>query len=251
MKETEETATAWQGDGTSIFDPVLCEIIYSWFNVPEGNVLDVFAGGSVRGIVASKLGMQYVGIDLREEQIKANRDNAIEVLAPEGIQPVWHSGDSINVNTIAKGYECDLFFSCPPYGDLEVYSDLENDISNMEYDDFLKAYKQIITNGLKHLKNDRFAVFVVGDIRDKKGFYRNLVSDTIMAFWNNGVILYNEIILVNMVGSLAIRAGKQFNSGRKVGKQHQNVLVFYKGNPKNIKQHFKPLDFSSIETEEI
>lgn len=34
------------------------------------------------------------------------------------------------------------------------------------------------------------------------------------------------------VGSLPIRAGKQFSSGRKLGKTHQNVLVFVKGNPR-------------------
>ena len=42
--------------GTSIFDPVLCEIIYKWFNVKNGSIYDPFAGGSVRGIVAEKLG---------------------------------------------------------------------------------------------------------------------------------------------------------------------------------------------------
>ncbi|HXF87125.1 MAG TPA: hypothetical protein VNK48_02075 [Xanthobacteraceae bacterium] len=44
------------GSGTSIFDPVLCEIAYRWFCPPGGSVLDPFAGGSVRGIVASRLG---------------------------------------------------------------------------------------------------------------------------------------------------------------------------------------------------
>ena len=34
------------------------------------------------------------------------------------------------------------------------------------------------------------------------------------------------------VGSLSIRVGKQFTSGRKLGKTHQNVLAFVKGDPK-------------------
>ena len=66
--------------GTSIFDPVLCELVYKWFNTPNGRILDCFAGGSVRGIVAAKLGYEYLGNDLREEQIDANRINAKEVL---------------------------------------------------------------------------------------------------------------------------------------------------------------------------
>lgn len=33
-------------------------------------------------------------------------------------------------------------------------------------------------------------------------------------------------------GSLPIRAGKQFTASRKLGKTHQNVLTFVKGDPK-------------------
>jgi DNA modification methylase len=47
----------------------LCEIAYRWFCPPGGTVLDPFAGGSVRGIVAAKLGRRYFGVDLRAEQV--------------------------------------------------------------------------------------------------------------------------------------------------------------------------------------
>ena len=50
-----------------------------------------------------------------------------------------------------------------------------------------------------------------------------------------------------MVGNLAMRVGKYMKGGRKVGKMHQNVLVFYKGNPKNIKSNYPELDLSYIE----
>ncbi len=233
-------------NSTSIFDPVLCELAYQWFNVPNGKILDPFAGGSVRGIVAAKLGFEYLGNDLSEKQIIANRNNAVDVLQDAELYPTWNIGDSLQIDTIAKDYKADMIFSCPPYADLEVYSDTKEDISNMPYKQFIEVYNQIIKKSCDQLKEDRFAVFVVGDVRDKKGFYQNFVSDTIMAFWNCGVILYNEMILVNTVGTLAIRAGKQFSAGRKVGKQHQNVLVFYKGNPKNIKANYPELDLSYI-----
>lgn len=61
---------------TSIFDPVLTELSYRWFNIEGGRILDPFAGGSVRGIVAAKLNMPYVGNDLSEAQIRANKANA-------------------------------------------------------------------------------------------------------------------------------------------------------------------------------
>ncbi len=232
---------------TSIFDPVLCELAYQWFNIPKGNILDPFAGGSVRGIVAAKLGFNYLGNDLRKEQIDANRINAKEVLQNNETLPIWTCGDSLRIDEIAKDYKADMIFSCPPYADLEVYSDAKEDISNMPYHEFIKVYNEIIRKSCEILQEDRFAVFVVGDIRDKKGFYQNFVSDTINAFVACNVLLYNEMILVNMVGTLAIRAGKQFSAGRKVGKQHQNVLVFYKGNPKNIRANYPELDLSYMD----
>lgn len=219
--------------GTSIFDPVLCELIYRWFMPVQGSVLDPFAGGSVRGIVASKLGHKYRGIDLSARQIEANRAQADELLTEN--KPDWIVGDSKHINKLAQG-EYDLIFSCPPYADLEVYSDDPNDLSNMDYPDFKSAYHEIIYSAVAMLKQDRFACFVVGDVRDKKGFYRNFVSDTIEAFQDAGATLYNEAILVTAVGSLPIRAGKQFSSYRKLGKTHQNILVFYKGDPRKIKE---------------
>ena len=242
---------AGKSDGVSIFDPVLCELAYQWFNVPNGKILDPFAGGSVRGIVAAKLGFEYLGNDLSEKQIIANRSNATEVLKEAELYPTWTNGDSLNIDTIAKGYKADMIFSCPPYADLEVYSEAKEDISNMPYKQFIEVYNQIIKKSCDQLKEDRFAVFVVGDVRDKKGFYQNFVSDTIMAFWNCGVILYNEMVLLNSVGNAGMRAAKTFNGGRKVIKVHQNVLVFYKGNPKNIKANYPELDLSYMDAENI
>ena len=47
-------------------------------------------------------------------------------------------------------------------------------------------------------------------------------------------------------GSAMLRAGNTFKS-RKLVKVHQNVLIFYKGNMKNIKQNFKEIDFSGLD----
>lgn len=233
-------------DRTSVFDPVLCELVYRWFNIPDGIILDPFAGGSVRGIVAAKLGMFYHGVDLRKEQIEANNKNAKEVMGEYACQcyPTWKCGDSCWIDKHFADLKADMLFSCPPYADLEVYSDNPADLSTMDYPEFMRAYKEIIRKSCSLLKNDRFAVFVVGEVRDKSGVYRSFVADTIAAFQEAGLQYYNEMILVNMIGSLAMRAGKQFSNSRKIGKVHQNVLVFYKGDLKKIREIFPELDFS-------
>lgn len=218
--------------GTSIFDPVLCEIAYRWFSPAGGMVLDPFAGGSVRGIVAAKLGRQYVGNDLRQEQVEANRRQADEIMRPDEAQPVWSCGDSRHIEKLCEGVKADFIFSCPPYADLEVYSDNPADLSTLGYEEFREAYREIIAAACRMLKPNRFACFVVGEVRGKDGNYYNFVGDTVQAFLDAGLRLYNEAILVTAIGSLPIRAGKQFSAARKLGKTHQNVLVFLKGDAK-------------------
>lgn len=406
------------GDAGSIFDPLLCELAYRWFCPKGGQVVDSFAGGSVRGIVATLLGYKYWGCDLRQKQITANYEQASTIcpetdvetknglvkvnvsgkmlrqkfhpceenfikevckgrccqgtdkivvtvhpseeewitklgaevkdglivadkrgLCPfksddglctihgddkpfgckaspftlnkndtlivrnryrmlkcykcEGSAPAYEAhqwsleqifgvdetarivslvqqGDdkipafipldhynmlrendnikhgrsvqntSKNLNWVCgdsaveldKAPKADFIFSCPPYGNLEKYSDDPNDISNMSHEDFIEVYRTIIKKSIDTLKDNRFACFVVGDFRGKDGYYKNFVANTIEAFVDAGAPLYNEAILVTPTGSASIRVTKQFNSGRKLCKLHQNVLVFCKGDPK-------------------
>ena len=275
----------------SVFDPVLCEIVYRWFCPRGGSVLDPFSGGSVRGIVASSLGLRYTGVDIRKAQVEANRRQAEKILLPEtrghdfagdssrlitdpeeltpvdkigdiwakredlfafagarggkvraclkiASTPRWIVGNSLQIDKKAPG-EYDFVFSCPPYFDLERYSDDVEDLSSLNWEEFCRQYGEIVRKSCGMLKENRFACFVVGDIRDKTGLYRNFIGETVNAFRAAGLSLYNEIILVNVVGTAPIRVGKPFGQYRKVGKVHQNVLVFYKGkNPKDIKRDF-------------
>jgi len=230
--EEKRDSVGWEGcvhgDGTSIFDPVVCELAYRWFSAKGAQIVDPFAGGSVRGIVAGCLGRSYWGCDLRLEQIAANQAQA-ERIAPQ-VLPVWVCGDSMDTLTDAPA--ADLLFSCPPYGDLEKYSDDPRDLSAMDWHAFVAAYKRIIFRAVGKMKQDTFACFVVGDFRDGKGFYRNFVSETIDGFEQAGARLYNEAILATPVGTAAMRVTKQFETSRKMAKTHQNVLVFCKGDPR-------------------
>lgn len=220
------------GDGTtnagliSIFDPVLCELMYTWFCKSRGAILDPFAGGSVRGIVANYLGFQYTGIELSERQVVSNREQAASILKKNN-QPVWYFGDSDKALDKKWAAKFDMIFSCPPYVDLEVYSNHKDDLSNMNYADFLTKYESIITKSIALLKPKGYACFVVGEVRDKKGFYYDFVGETKRIFVRNGTKFLNDAVLLNAIGSAPVRAGK-FDTSKKLVKVHQNVLVFYK-----------------------
>lgn len=238
--------------GQSIFDPVLCEMAYRWFVPMAGTVLDPFAGGSVRGLVAATTGRRYTGIDLSERQVKANLDQAdtwVEShVFSDHLTPTYVVGDADTVlddhDPPPGGY--DFVWSCPPYHDLEQYSDDPADLSNMSWRDFLKAYRRIISKSVDMLADDRFCGFVVGEIRDKQGFYRNFVGETIMAFEKAGAAYYNEALLVSPAGTLPLRAAKQFTVSRKMGRTHQTVLLFVKGDPKEAAAACDPTAMAAI-----
>jgi len=212
----------------SVFNCALTETMYQWFAPPGGRILDPFAGGSPRGIVAAKLGYGYTGIELRPGLVEENRRQAQKI----GVNPTWVCGDSAKLSGhVGETEEFDLIFTCPPYFDLERYTEAHSeDLSNCKtYDAFMLLYEFIFNQAVARLKEDRFAVVVVGEIRDARGFYRNFVGDTVSLFMRLGLHFYNEIIFATPLGSLPFRGGGQFAKYRKVLKSHQNVLVFWKG----------------------
>lgn len=215
---------------TSIFDAFLCQLIVQWWSPKEGMLLDPFAGGSVRGIVAGWLGRHYVGIDLRAEQIAENNEQLANVTEQVTGNCVWLQGDSARELDNIGDASMDLVFSCPPYLWLEKYCDDPDDLSNMDENGFYGLYRTIIHKSVAKLKQDRFACFVVADIRRPDGGYVNFVGQTVKFFEEAGCKFYNEAILVNSYGSAALRANRNFKT-RKLVKVHQNVLVFVKGDP--------------------
>jgi len=215
-------------NGVSLLDPVLAEIIVTWFGKKDGFVFDPFAGDTVFGFVAGSIGMQFAGIELRKEQADLNKKRCDEANLP----CVYYNDTSENMDNYIEDESVDLIFSCPPYADLEVYSDDPKDLSNMSHDNFFVIYKKILQNTFAKLKENRFAVIVMGEVRGKGGSYIGTIPNTINIMEDAGYEYYNEIILVNSAGTLPLRAGKAMQASRKVGKMHQNILVFIKGDAK-------------------
>jgi hypothetical protein len=239
------------GQTASFFDPVICELAYRWFCPPAGKVLDPFAGSSVAGIVAAVLGRSFLGIDLNEQQVVTANEQweklASSLFDPGTGVPRWVQGDAANVLNVVGEEKFDLLFSCPPYFDLEVYSDNPNDLSAMgSYADFLEAYFHVIRCCAKVLADDRFCVWVVSEFRDRSGMQRGFVADTIRAFQAAGMPLYNEAVHLRPQGTAPQRASKGFSVSRKLTPTHQNVLIFVKGDPKEATKILGPVQMDEI-----
>ncbi len=234
----------------SLLDPVMAEILSYWFMPkPEHGVkcFDCFAGDTVFGYVSAARGKEFTGIEIRPEQAQYNQ----EQFDRAGLCARCICDDGRNVKKHIPENSQDFFFSCPPYYDLEVYSDLPNDASNQaSYAEFYSILDDAFTKSVDCLKPNRFAVIVASDIRNKKhGGYYDFIPDIKKTFVNAGCILYNEMILLNPVGSAAMRARKNF-AQRKVTRIHQEILVFYKGDPKEIKNLFGEIEVAEINESE-
>ena len=227
-----------KGDTTSILDPVLCEVLLSWFTEERHICFDPFAGDAVFGFVSTYKDRVFKGIELRKEQVLFNQT----LLDTFDLNGKYYCDTSENMDNYIENESCDFLFSCPPYADLEIYSDDPKDLSTMEYDEFFNVIGRILTNTYKKLKENRFACIVIGEVRHKNtGEYIGIVPNVINIMRDAGYKYYNEMILKTPIGNLHMRAGRYMNQNRKIGKRHQNVLVFYKGDLKQIKNNFKKL----------
>jgi hypothetical protein len=108
----------------------------------------------------------------------------------------------------------------------------------MDDDEFDETYFRILNKSAQKLKNNRFFVVVVSEVREvsktgnyKIGKYRGLVSKTIQACEEAGLHFYNDMILFNSQHQAARVVDTYFKRNRKVASVHQNILVFVKGNP--------------------
>lgn len=244
QEDLEKEQAKIVAQGVSILDPVMAEIVCRWFGQENGKAFDCFAGDSVFGFVAAYLGNDFTGVELREKQAALNNERV------EGMNARYICDDGQNVAQHIEPESQDLLFSCPPYFDLEKYSDLPNDASNQgSYEDFIKILENAFTGAVSCLKENRFAAICVGDVRDKNtGFYYDFCGDIKRIFKQNGMRLYNEIILVEQTASTALRASRYMDS-RKVAKTHQHLLVFFKGDPKKIKKEFPKIEYKEDDLE--
>ena len=242
-------AEAKQAESISEFDPYLAELMYRWFSREGDLILDPFAGGCVRGVVAAVLGRDYTGIDLNLQQVFANEmqfKDLQERYTNLAGHADWATGDS--EKNLPTFQFADMIFTCPPYYNLERYTNHPDDLSMQPtYDAFLKKYTAILTRAAKCLKDNSFFVIVVSEVREEcrgieKSNFVGLVPDTIHILKNEcSLHYYNEIIIMNNIGSLPIRAPKYFDQSRKIGRMHQNCLVFYKGDLTAIEEKFGKL----------
>ena len=101
----------------------------------------------------------------------------------------------------------------------------------------------------KLLANNRFAAFVVGAVRDKRGVLRDMKKCMIDAAPDTWT-LANDAVLLTTVGTAAVRAPRQFTATRALSRTHQDILVFVKGSRKEAAQRLGDVELMAWDEEE-
>ena len=122
----------------------------------------------------------------------------------------------------------DLIMTSPPYFNVEVkaYGDEAEQLGNAKtYQEFLVEYEKCINESVRVLKEGKYAVWVVADIR-KNNRLIPFHSDTISIFERHGATLHD--IIIYEVGTLAAAFLKPLIAQKHMGKTHEYILVFKK-----------------------
>jgi DNA modification methylase len=213
----------------SVFPAPLMEMIIVRYAGKVGNtILDAFAGGPPRGLVSAIMGYKYTGIEIRREQIREN-ETTLSSLKIKGASYVL--GDGRHLDGVGQ---YDVAITCPPYFNLEQYSDNKDDLSNhSSYNEFNASMWLCANAHYNHLKPGAFVCIIVGLFRDKKtGELIDFPAHTVENFREAGFIYWQHIILSKNFASAAVRASNAW-LGHKLVPRHENLLIFRKPDEKD------------------
>lgn len=207
----------------SVFSPALCSYMLNCYAPATGLVVDPFAGGGTRAIMAASRGLRYAGTELRAEEVTAVVSR-LDALGYADLATI-HNGDARQLDTFAQGG--DFCYTCPPYFDLETYKGGPADLSECKsYEAFAQALGEVAAATRRALKRGAKSCWVVGLHRDKAGTLLPLNHDTARAHTANGFRLLEEVI-VNHTGTGAIQRVGQFEKGdKRLVRVHEYCLVF-------------------------
>lgn len=209
----------------SVFSPALCAYMLNCYASAKGLVVDPFAGGGTRAIMAAARGLCYAGTELRQEEVESVA-RRVESLGYADLVTL-HCGDARDLPSYVGQGVGDFCYTCPPYFDLETYKGGERDLSECRsYAVFCEALGEVAAATHRALKPKARSCWVVGLHRDAKGTLLPLHHDTARAHHQAGFRLLEEVI-VNHTGTGAIQRVGQFDKGdRRLVRVHEYMLVF-------------------------
>jgi len=211
----------------SVFNPVVAMYLLNCYAPKEGICFDPFAGGGARAIVVASYGLDYVGCEVRQEEVDAvnrrvkNNGKSSNVI-------IHHIDARLATSVIPTDY-ADFLITCPPYWNLEMYDGGDGDLSMLDsYEDFCIELEKCVIETTKILKSGAVSCWVVGLHRDDKGNLLCLNHDVVAMHKRNGFRHKEEIVLSHKNNGAIRRVGAFDKGNRFLIRTHEYALVFVK-----------------------
>jgi len=205
-------------------------------------VLDPFMGSGTTVISAALEGRKGVGLDVSKEycEIARYRITKMALLRDKDyIEPKIYNGDARRLLDYVDENSIDFCITSPPYWDIlnrrrtadrkqiRNYSNLASDLGNIsDYNEFLSRLGEVFYNIHKCLKDGKFCVVIVMDIRKKSKFYPFHMDLT------NTITKYNfsleDIIIWDRQHEYNNLRPLGYPYAFRVNKVHEYILIFKK-----------------------
>lgn len=197
----------------SYFPYEVASLCYELYLREAKDIFDPFAGWGERHSFAQVFGKNYAGYDCSKESIKKAEETY-------GVK-----------NTLADSrFECipsfDGLITCPPYWNLETYSEFGLDAIN-DWGTFCIEYAHVLSRCYDAAEDGAKFCIMAGDWR-ANGRYFDLCHQTRLAMKKCGAEIFDEVIVSRLkISKVKVMMPQAVRLGYSV-KVHENLMVFRK-----------------------
>jgi hypothetical protein len=202
------------GYSVSLFKPIIGKYLYNKYAIKK--VFDYSAGWGARCLAAMSLGLEYYASD---PLTAGNVNKMIEFYGGSGFVV---DGGSEDAETYEKIPIVDCVLSCPPYFDLEIYSEDEKQsiVKYDLYENWINQYwHNTVKNCLEILSENGYFVLIIKDMVGKYNIGKDMTD----------ICLKHKIKLIE---TIYYKTSTNHLSGKaKTGKKSKNnemVCIFSK-----------------------
>ena len=181
-----------KGDYRGNWSPHIPKNLILKYTKQNDLILDCFAGSGTTLIEEKLLNRNAIGVDINNDALNISKKR-LHFDCHNSAKIKLYQCDAKKM-TMLKDNSIDFICTHPPYANIIKYSkNLENDLSLLDYKDFLLHMDKVSKELYRVLKQGHNCSFMIGDIR-KNGNVIPLGFNTMQVFLNNGFTL-KEIII--------------------------------------------------------
>ena len=173
-----------------------------FFTKAGDTVLDPFLGTGSTLVAANQTGRNGIGIELMEKYAITANNRVMQSPLNFNVKQIVIVGNSLKIDEIWENNNfsmVDFIICSPPYWNMlkksrggvistqkererkgldTVYSNSEDDLGNVDdYPNFIKKLGKVLVKASKYLKEDKYFVIIIQNLRDSDGRIKTLAWD--------------------------------------------------------------------------